>query len=460
MIIEGEKWACEACVRGHRVSNCQHSDRPLQHINKKGRPVSQCQHCRTLRKSRSAHVRCDCSSEKSHTKEASTAEGVVQVGSCLCSIGGRCTCATKKETLDPVPESESDGPSFVEKRRARTHTKSPENNLTIFTNGYHKPAHKYNNTAQKYGSPYPAPRSQSLRGPSPSSLVPHSENYPDYLTKVEAGNSIMKETSIRNLTERNLPVSSCTLSDPSPTSNGEYYGTELQMVNLFTPGEISWPQSLDGMSSAPDTDNPLYSAGINSASIDWSHYEGLNFNNDNFTGGPFSQPSSFTGFDFIGLDQPPLISTPTSGDLSEIDELGPFSDQNNGESIFNHRKIGSDKDVSDFGCDIENYRSTATTSFSHLPQAQIQTNSFFPDDLDAFFKYSINVNNQSHSLPISTDEGKNASQDSSLFHDENFGIFSADDESENFWLSSFSPNCIPCGTSSNHNGLLDSYWGS
>lgn len=86
--------ACEACVRGHRVSNCQHAgmslvlrclvlrlvatcriwltnqcntDRTLQHIAKKGRPVSQCTHCRTLRKSRSAHVKCDCG-EKSHTK--------------------------------------------------------------------------------------------------------------------------------------------------------------------------------------------------------------------------------------------------------------------------------------------------------------------------------------------------------------------------------------------------------
>lgn len=25
MLINGEKYACEACVRGHRVSNCQHS---------------------------------------------------------------------------------------------------------------------------------------------------------------------------------------------------------------------------------------------------------------------------------------------------------------------------------------------------------------------------------------------------------------------------------------------------
>lgn len=298
MIIAGEKWACEACVRGHRVSNCQHSDRPLQHINKKGRPVSQCQHCRTLRKSRSAHVRCDCSSEKLHTKEASTVAGVTQ-GSCSCSFGGRCACAIKKETLDPVPESDSDGPPIVEKRRARTHTKSPENNLTIFTNGYHKPAHKYNNTAQKYGSPYPAPRSQSLCGPSPSSLVPHSENYSSYL---EASNPMMKDSSIGNLTEPNLQVSNCSPSDLSPASNEVYFGAQLPIVDLFTPGEINWSQTLDNLSSAPDTDNPLYSAGINSASIDWSHYEGLEFNNEDFTEELFSQPSSFTGFDFVSLD--------------------------------------------------------------------------------------------------------------------------------------------------------------
>lgn len=99
MLIDGEKYACEACVRGHRVSNCQHAgkcsmtgsatkivphsvsaratvkamltasdtDRPLTHINKKGRPVSQCTHCRGLRKSRAAHVKCDCG-DKAHSK--------------------------------------------------------------------------------------------------------------------------------------------------------------------------------------------------------------------------------------------------------------------------------------------------------------------------------------------------------------------------------------------------------
>ena len=42
------------------VANIRFPDRPLQHINKKGRPVSQCSHCRNMRRSKSAHVKCDC----------------------------------------------------------------------------------------------------------------------------------------------------------------------------------------------------------------------------------------------------------------------------------------------------------------------------------------------------------------------------------------------------------------
>ena len=42
-------------------------DRVLTHINKKGRPVSQCPHCRGLRKSRAAHTKCECG-DKPHVK--------------------------------------------------------------------------------------------------------------------------------------------------------------------------------------------------------------------------------------------------------------------------------------------------------------------------------------------------------------------------------------------------------
>ena len=50
----------ESCIKGHRSSNCQHADRPLFEIKKKGRPVSQCEKCRELRKTKRMHSKCTC----------------------------------------------------------------------------------------------------------------------------------------------------------------------------------------------------------------------------------------------------------------------------------------------------------------------------------------------------------------------------------------------------------------
>ena len=44
-------------------------DRKLLQIAKKGRPVSQCNHCRSMRKSRAAHVKCDCGEKFAAHKE-------------------------------------------------------------------------------------------------------------------------------------------------------------------------------------------------------------------------------------------------------------------------------------------------------------------------------------------------------------------------------------------------------
>ena len=52
----------ETCIKGHRSSSCKHTDRPLFEIKKKGRPVTQCEHCRELRKTKQVHVKCICES--------------------------------------------------------------------------------------------------------------------------------------------------------------------------------------------------------------------------------------------------------------------------------------------------------------------------------------------------------------------------------------------------------------
>ncbi|ORX87518.1 copper-fist-domain-containing protein, partial [Basidiobolus meristosporus CBS 931.73] len=60
VLINGIKYACETCIRGHRSSSCSHLKRQLFEIKKKGRPVTQCEHCRELRKTKKIHVKCIC----------------------------------------------------------------------------------------------------------------------------------------------------------------------------------------------------------------------------------------------------------------------------------------------------------------------------------------------------------------------------------------------------------------
>ena len=52
----------ESCIKGHRSSSCHHTDRALYEIKKTGRPVSQCEKCRELRKPKRMHSKCTCGS--------------------------------------------------------------------------------------------------------------------------------------------------------------------------------------------------------------------------------------------------------------------------------------------------------------------------------------------------------------------------------------------------------------
>ena len=61
----------ESCIKGHRSSVCQHTERPLYEVRKKGRPVSQCDKCRELRKTKRAHNRCTCASGSAATARLS-----------------------------------------------------------------------------------------------------------------------------------------------------------------------------------------------------------------------------------------------------------------------------------------------------------------------------------------------------------------------------------------------------
>ncbi|KAI0795581.1 copper fist DNA binding domain-containing protein [Abortiporus biennis] len=76
MVFVGDKkYACETCIKGHRSSSCKHTDRPLFEIKKKGRPVTQCDHCRELRKTKQVHVKCVCETKDDIAAPASSNKG-------------------------------------------------------------------------------------------------------------------------------------------------------------------------------------------------------------------------------------------------------------------------------------------------------------------------------------------------------------------------------------------------
>ncbi|KAF9082247.1 hypothetical protein BGX23_012651 [Mortierella sp. AD031] len=78
VLIDGKKFACSACINGHRSSTCNHSDRQLQEIKKKGRPTTHCPHCKDLRKKvKHTQARCVCGIQGSkNLKSASLVAGI------------------------------------------------------------------------------------------------------------------------------------------------------------------------------------------------------------------------------------------------------------------------------------------------------------------------------------------------------------------------------------------------
>lgn len=89
VLLNGVKYACERCIRGHRVSSCTHTDKPLTMIKPKGRPASQCPHCREQRKLKNTHSSCSCGKKG---KSPGT-----HLASCLCHKNSHCTCPTKEK---------------------------------------------------------------------------------------------------------------------------------------------------------------------------------------------------------------------------------------------------------------------------------------------------------------------------------------------------------------------------
>lgn len=238
--------------------------------------------------------------------------------SCCCNHGGRCTCSHKKEpSLDTVPESESDqdvppSKSKLAARRRRANTAHSEPVLNFDENGHHKPAHKHNKASQKCG-PYSLSRGHSMQSTSSASSM-GNRSVDNLLHSSGPTRSRSRDLIARD--SRNAKS-----EHASPLICGD--STFQQLNGQLPPLDLSairYPEYSSNFDLFQLDEQPMYSAGLSAASVDWAQYDGLDMKGDNFAPSSYDQSQSFAGFD-VGSTEPTLTST--SGDVSDAEDFVP-----------------------------------------------------------------------------------------------------------------------------------------
>jgi hypothetical protein len=283
-----------------------------------------------MRKSRSAHTKCDCG-EKTHkcVHLRPVIEGHKE--SCCCNHGGRCTCCSHKRepTLDTVPESDSDDPvpchsklsKSSSRARRRANTTNSDATLSFDANGHHKPTYKHAKASQKCG-PYQLTRGHSMT--SASSM--RNRSMDDLFgagASADSSSATGDSEGIAQAQRRVKSEAASPLLEPSSFAQLNGQLPPLDLSGIKYPPYI--PNSADFFGALSDYEQPMFSAGLSAASVDWSNYEGLELagKTADFAPSNYSQPQSYGGFDFTGSEHIPTMTTTTStsGEVSEVEDF-------------------------------------------------------------------------------------------------------------------------------------------
>lgn len=374
----------------------------------------------------------------------------------------------KKEYLEPVPESDADPPlaeiSDKEQLRPRAQTAQSESTLTVFANGHHKPAHKHNTMAHKSGLPYVIPRAHSIHGASPGGFANRSVDNLPHTSTIEAlhGDSLIKDSMMRAQQEQRQVRSEHGSPHLPNQSNLDHLNGRLpplDLSNIDNMATFGYPVNYNGFATMPEHEQPIFSAGLSNASVDWSHYDGLEFN-DTFATSSYSQAPSFTGLEFAGLDQPAMTTTSTSGEISEVEDFVPVNNYSPCRPAL-APQCGSELDTSDFG-DRDGYGLSSTSSYMNLQDGNLMSNADLESlDMDEFLK-GVSMNNfvpgtPLDGLPMSHNgfpavtyvQGfKSLSAVAPLDAPElEFGLPTMEDDNDTLWMQDFSSHNMPLGSS-------------
>lgn len=302
---------------------------------------------------------------------------------CRCMHGQRCTCALKKDHLDPVPETGLPPPPHApvtDLRKPRLTSTKSEGTLTIFRDGHHKPAHKHNDMAHKCGLPYTIPRSHTIHGTS--ELAQRSADYlplaldnsaidASYFSYPPDFDSVPSRRRVKS--EHGSPE---LVVMPFPDQNSQVPPLDLTSLSSLDPGMTAEPLNQfmtadqfqegpfgDGLFASPDTEYPVVAGTFNAPAVDWSSFPLPSAE----VSTSVSQAPSYASFDLNNVSNPsyPGLTGSSSGEASEIDDFGTKPSMGgSGQDIYDLHSLSD-------GSDIDQYRISSASSFAGLPQAQL-----------------------------------------------------------------------------------------
>lgn len=281
---------------------------------------------------------------------------------CCCSHGARCTCALKKEHLDPVLELDHEDRPHLLSRKPTLTSANSENSLTVFKNHHHKPIHKHNHAAHDSGMPYKIPIPHSISGNS--DLAHKSVDSLPLPRKLENSHSQLSESISSAQQEVRRVRSEHGSPEPGALRYSELNG-DLPPLDLSYPpynsnlnstssplGDDYGYRPFDQYYSAPD-EAPLLSAGLSMPTTAWSAMD-LPLDNGAMSGA-YSQPPSYASFDHSNVGQPGL----TTSSSDEVSEVGDYM-----SSVMRQSQAVSTPSEA---AEINPYRLSSASSYMSMP---------------------------------------------------------------------------------------------
>ncbi|RMD43376.1 hypothetical protein DV735_g1692, partial [Chaetothyriales sp. CBS 134920] len=304
-------------------------------------------------------------------------DGKHEPGTCCCQHTSKCTCAAKKDHLQVVPEeiAQAIQPNPPTKRLSNhnCHDSKP----TVFTNGHHKPVHKFNDSHNQFGSPYKIP---------PRSHTFHSHQQP-----AQRSTDSLPLANMTTKPQLESPLHTIINADATRQVRSEH-NSPMLTPTLLPPGNVDispFDPTLDYCSFTNRPDHMAQNGLPNPEEIprDWfmSYEEAQQYQPPKWANEGFGDSTDLCGQ--FNLNQPPLsipnydsftqfaflnnASNASSGEVSEVDEFNPSNPRPSALRSFSQE---ASNDLSSNGGEElspDPYRHSSASSYYGTPQAAL-----------------------------------------------------------------------------------------